>query len=333
MADQLFSLSDVLAATDRRLDAGLTAAARVTPTGFHPLDTYLGGGLRAGELTLLGGPQGLGKTTMALQMLRNVVVSGGTGIYFSFEHDPATVLERFIAVEAASRYGIDAVPLRRIREAMESMDGYTGGLAERLSHTPGGAEAVDAVEKYASRLHIHRASGGATDLASIKEVVNAVIADTGSAPLVVVDYLQKIPVLGQAMTEEDRITTVGQGLKDLALERDVAVFAVVASDKDGITSGRRMRVYHFRGAATLAYEADVVLVINDKFDVVARHHLVFDVGNAERFRDFAVVSVEKNRTGIDRIDLEFRKRFEQGRFETEGNPVSEQLVDERVFVE
>ena len=333
MADQLFSLSDVLAATDRRLDAGLTAAASVTPTGFHPLDTYLGGGLRAGELTLLGGPQGLGKTTMALQMLRNVVVSGGTGIYFSFEHDPATVLERFIAIEAASRYGIDAVPLRRIREAMESMDGHTGGLAQRLAHTPGGAEAVDAVEKYAPRLHIHRASGGATDLAAIKGVVNAVIAETGIAPLVVVDYLQKIPVLTQAMSEEDRITSVGQGLKDLALERDVAVFAVVASDKDGIVSGRRMRVYHFRGAAALAYEAVVVLVINDKYDVVARHHLVFDVGNAERYRDFAVVSVEKNRTGIDRIDLEFRKRFEQGRFETEGSPVSEQLVDERVFVE
>ena len=46
-----------------------------------------------------------------------------------------------------------------------------------------------------------------------------------------------------------------------------------------------------------------------------------------------MVSIEKNRTGIDRIDLEFRKRFEQGRFETEGSPVSEQLVDERVFVE
>ena len=333
MSDQLFSLNDVLAATDRRLDAGLTAAARVTPTGFHPLDTYLSGGLRAGELTLLGGPQGLGKTTMALQMLRNVVVSGGTGIYFSFEHDPATVLERFIAIEAAARYGVDAVPLRRIREAMESLDGHTGGLADRLSSTPGGAEAVDAVSKYAPRLHIHRASGGATDLGAIKSSVDAIITDSGTTPVVVVDYLQKIPVFDRALSDEDRITTVGQGLKDLALERDVAVFAVVASDKDGIVSGRRMRVYHFRGAAALAYEADVVLVINDKYDVVARHHLVFDVGNAERFRDFAVVSIEKNRTGIDRVDLEFRKRFEQGRFETEGAPVSEQLVDERVFVE
>ena len=112
------------------------------------------------------------------------------------------------------------------------------------------------------------------------------ITELGITPVVVVvDYLQKVPVLDRPLSEEDRITTVGQGLKDLALERDVAVLAVVASDKEGITSGRRMRVYHFRGAAALAYEADVVLVINDKYDVVARHHLVFDVGNAERYRD------------------------------------------------
>jgi replicative DNA helicase len=322
-----------MAATNRRLDAGLTAAARVTPTGFHPLDTYLSGGLRAGELTLLGGPQGLGKTTMALQMLRNVVVSGGTGLYFSFEHDPATVLERFIAIEAAARYGIEAVPLRRIREAMESLDGHSGGLADRLANTPGGAEAVDAVERYAPRLHIHRASGGATDLVTIKRVVDALIVESGTQPVVVVDYLQKVPVLDRLLPEEERITHVAQGLKDLALERDVPVFAVVASDKEGIASGRRMRVHHLRGAASLAYEADVVLVINDKYDVVARHHLVFDVGNAERFRDYAVISIEKNRTGIDRIDLEFRKRFEHGRFDPEGASVSEQLVDERVFVE
>ena len=56
------------------------------------------------------------------------------------------------------------------------------------------------------------------------------------------------------------------------------MLAVVASDKEGIASGRRMRVHHLRVRRSLAYEADVVLVINDKFDVVARHHLVFDVG-------------------------------------------------------
>jgi replicative DNA helicase len=37
-----------------------------------------------------------------------------------------------------------------------------------------------------------------------------------------------------------------------------------------------------RGAAALAYEADVVLLLNEKFDVVARHHLVYDLGNIDR---------------------------------------------------
>jgi replicative DNA helicase len=60
---------------------------------------------------------------------------------------------------------------------------------------------------------------------------------------------------------------------------------------------------------------------------------VYDVGNAERFRQWAVLSVEKNRSGKGGIDLEFRKRLDQSRFETDGNMVAEQLVDERVFTE
>ena len=95
---------------------------------------------------------------------------------------------------------------------------------------------------------------------------------------------------------------------------------------DALETGIRLR-----SGAEL--EADVVLLLNDKYDVVARHHLVYDVGNAERFRDWAVLTIEKNRTGLDRIDLEFHKRFDQGRFDSSGQPVREQLIDERVFVE
>ena len=58
-----------------------------------------------------------------------------------------------------------------------------------------------------------------------------------------------------------------------------------------------------------------MLIMNEKYDVVARHHLSTTPANADRFRDCAVVTIEKNRNGVDKIDLEFRKRFEQGRFE------------------
>src|SRR5687767_11424562 len=84
---RLRSLSDVLAETDDKLRSGRAAGARVWPTGFEALDIALSGGFRSGELVLLGGPQGLGKTAMALQMLRNTVVANRSAILFSYEHD------------------------------------------------------------------------------------------------------------------------------------------------------------------------------------------------------------------------------------------------------
>jgi replicative DNA helicase len=216
---------------------------------------------------------------------------------------------------------------------MEATDGRDGSLADRLSNAVGGAEAVRTVENYAERLLVHRSTGTTTSVETIRKVTQQVAEHTGKAPLVVVDYLQKVYVPSGSELEEERVTKIVEGLKDLALEMEVPVFAVVAADKEGLVAGRRLRVHNLRGSSALAYEADVVLLMNDKYDVVARHHLVYDVGNAERFRNWVVVSIEKNRSGLDKIDLEFRKRFDQGRFESDGNPVAEQLVDERVFVE
>src|SRR4051794_41760082 len=85
---------------DSLLAAGHRATAWAWPTGFPLLDTYLGGGIRAGELCLVGGPQGLGKTTFALQISRNVARSGGACAMLSYEHDATTLLERLVALEA-----------------------------------------------------------------------------------------------------------------------------------------------------------------------------------------------------------------------------------------
>ncbi len=71
-------LAKVLADADRAVQAGERIGGRTWATGFRPLDACLGWGLRAGELTLVGGAQGLGKTTFTLQIARNVAAAGGT---------------------------------------------------------------------------------------------------------------------------------------------------------------------------------------------------------------------------------------------------------------
>src|SRR3954447_4897955 len=98
---------------DGLLAAGRRATAWAWPTGFPLLDTYLGGGIRAGELCLLGGPQGLGKTPFALQVARNVARSGGACAMLSYEHDATTLLERLLALQPGSVAGVDGGPLRR----------------------------------------------------------------------------------------------------------------------------------------------------------------------------------------------------------------------------
>ncbi|CAN5265321.1 hypothetical protein BH18ACT9_BH18ACT9_14190 [soil metagenome] len=328
----LESLSGVLEQADYRVRAGAHGAALVWPTGFDLLDASLNGGFRSGELILLGGPQGLGKTTWAMQVARNVARTGRAVLVFSFEHDLQTLLVRFVALEAGILGGFDAPGTDRVRQAFEAADGLTGSLAERLADTDGGAKAIDEVQEYADRLVLHRSTGSSTDLTVIQQAIERVREDAGQVPLVIVDYLQKVHVPGD-IAQSERITTVVEGLKDLALDHELPILAVVASDKEGIQSGKRMRVNNLRGSSALAYEADTVLLLNNKYDVVARHHLVYNVGNVERFKLFAVLSVEKSRTGRTGIDMEFAMRFDQSRFEVEGRIVTEQLVDERVYTE
>lgn len=340
--DRLKTLRAVLEATNEVLSADEPAGARVWPSGFVHLDSMLTGGFRAGELVLLGGGPGLGKTTFALQVARNLVVSGHSVVFFSFEHDYHSLLERLIVMEAAEIAGPVAVQLPTVRQAFRTSQGPDRMMMEgRLFGTEGGAEAVEALEGYCDRLYLHRSSGAQTDVEVMRSTIEAIRERTGRTPFVVVDYLQKVKAAAPSgdrrrsvqLSEEDRITVVVEALKDMSLDLSVAVLALVAVDKSGLAAATRTRVRDLRGSSALAHEADIVLILNHKFDVVARHHLMFNTVNAEQFHHWVVMSIEKNRNGVDNVDLEFRKRFENSRFDTDGGRVEEELVDDRIFRE
>jgi replicative DNA helicase len=329
--DKLSTIAEALTTASERMRTGRHASERLWPTGFGGLDPVIGGGLRSGALVLVAGPQGLGKTTFALQACRNVVRSGRPVVYFSYEHDAEDLVEKLVAMEAGELDDSNQARLTAVREAFDATEG--GPMEERLDPIPCGLQAISRVRKYADLLFVHRSTGSRTSLAVIRQAVDDAHAETGMMPMVVVDYLQKVLVPDGPAEEAERTTTVVEGLKDLAIDLGSPVLAIVAADKLALESGRRMRIHHLRGSSALAYEADVVLVLNNKFDIVARHHLTYNLGNAERFREWAVVTVEKNRFGRDGVELEYQKRFDQGRFESQGRAVAEQLMDERIFVE
>lgn len=147
-----------------------------------------------------------------------------------------------------------------------------------------------------------------------------------------VDYLQKIPIWGGGLAEDERVTRVVERFKDLALEHGVPIVAIVAIDKSGLGAART-RLQDLRGSTALAYESDVALILNDKHNIVARHHLVFGTPEAARFHEYVVCSIEKNRAGRAGADIDLHKAFHRGCFEPTDGLVVEQLRDERVYVD
>ncbi len=69
------TVAEVMADIEQRVANGDVGRFRPLSTGFHPLDDVLAGGLRPGELMIVGGAFGVGKTIFALQTARNVALN------------------------------------------------------------------------------------------------------------------------------------------------------------------------------------------------------------------------------------------------------------------
>lgn len=81
-----------------------THVAVTAPSGLAGLDSLLGGGLDSGTSTLLMGPAGTGKSTLAAYFLAAAAARGDSGVMFCFDESPAHVLAR----TAGLRIGLGA---------------------------------------------------------------------------------------------------------------------------------------------------------------------------------------------------------------------------------
>lgn len=326
----------LLERSDQALRRGARPGAQVWATGFELLDTTLDGGLRSGELVLLGGSEGSGKTTVSLQLVRNAVAAGRHGVVFSFEHSAQSLTQRLLALEAATAAVAAGQPpslaadVHAVRSVFEADDPDRRGLAEALAGIPYGAEALAAVQRYAGRLHLHE-SGRETTPDEVARVVGAITRQAGEPPIVLVDYLQKMPLAGFAGDETARVTVVTETMKDLSLELECPIVCIAAADREALGAGHRMRTRDLRGSSALAYEADLVLILSSKENIVSREHLVYDLGSRSRYEQWSVLTVEKNRSGQGQVELELQKDFAHGRFHPRAQVVTERLIEERVF--
>lgn len=303
-------------------------ARRTMPTGFTPLDRIMGGGLRTRNLTLVGGAPGAGKTITTLQWARNLARNGHRAVFACYEHDEATLLGRLIRLELGDLPARERLSDRgrAARATLNKLDAGDITLREAVEMAPILIEPELQLHGYADRLWLVRASGDYTTLEKLSDLVDD---DTDA---LFVDYIQKVPISGGDRDERERITIVAQGLKELAMSANIALVAVAAANVEGLEAPR-LRLRHLRGSSAIAYEADAVVMLNDKFDIVSRSQMTHDLVNAESFKNQIVFSLEKNRDGDDMVDMEFNKQFDYLRVDPQGSLVKERLIDNRLFTE
>jgi len=338
------SLSQVMREADQMVVQGELDEYLPVPTGFDQIDRLIGGGLRRTELVLLGGAQGIGKTITALQMARNLALNEATyAFYVSYEHSEIHLLNRLICQESidpssdSASGGIrlkdlhNIVVSKRAREWVRK-DGNIG-LNQILSQHPKTAKAMETISRYADRLILMKASPAVTTLNSIRDMARQITEATGGKLVLFVDYLQKIAIYPErAVDENDKVTIIVEGLKDIAMTYNIPVVSIVAADREGLRS-RRMHLYHLRGSSALDYECDIAIIMNNKFHILSKDHVSFNPYKSESYRDWVVFTLEKNRAGRAMLDVEFRMHPQHFCFNPKGNLVEQKLIDEKILVE
>jgi replicative DNA helicase len=87
-----------------------------------------------------------------------------------------------------------------------------------------------------------------------------------------------------------------EATKNLALELSVPIVLLSVVDGEAMRASR-LRIFHLRGSSAIAFESDVDLMMNGKRKAVSRIHLAYDPVRARGYKDWVVMSVEKNRGG------------------------------------
>lgn len=171
-------------------------------TGIPGLDTMLGGGLPKGQVVLISGGPGTGKSTFAMQFLYNGVERyGERGVYFSLEERPEDLIRNF------SSYGWD-------------MD-----KVEILSIVPTGALSSQDLRK--SRFTFKTREGfreGTFSMDLVRELIKSNVKETG-AKRVVLDSLSAL-----ALHLEDRFVLRQEILATVHLLKELGVTSMITTE-------------------------------------------------------------------------------------------------------
>jgi replicative DNA helicase len=168
------------------------------PSGFPSLDRVLGGGFRHGDLVVLGGDVGSGKSSLSLAIALRAAQQQRRVAFLTAEMSPERTMERALAIEGRVR--IDDLRQGRMEETARAS---VGAAVVRLR------DAMPVIERLPSN--------GVEDVRRRLKI-------EPRPELVVVDSLQSLGD-GTHRSSDEELAAAVRSLKALALDANVAILA------------------------------------------------------------------------------------------------------------
>ena len=266
-------------------------------TDFKKLDIILEG-LNTGELIIVAGRPSMGKTTFALNIIKNVVAQDKKVVFFSME-----MPEKQITAKLCS--SVSSIELSKFKN---------GTMSEHEKYKLG-----NSISKLNKRQLKINDEGGLT-VSEIKSLARDTELSLGGLDLIVIDYLGLIAPSNKASNKTEQIGEISNALKRMAMELKVPVIALCQLNR-GVEGrqDKRPTMADLRDSGEIEQDADKIMFVYRDF-----------VYNENSSQEEADIIIGKNRNGIiGTVKLKFEgqySRFSDFEYEADGNVYSIQYT-------
>jgi len=242
------------------------------PTGFKKLDEVLNGGLRKGNLTVLGARPAVGKTSWGQQVILNIAKQRKVCLFASLEVSNKQVYDKFVSINKS-------IPAWKIERKIFNQ-----------------AEIVDYVKSKKELKEINDfifVLDASQSIRQIELMVKKHIAKR-KLDLLVVDYIQIVKrEYSKNISEATAIKEITSSLKDIAKKYNIAVLGLAQINREGV-NGKEPTMNDLKGSGGIEEDADCIILL---------HRPVDDKGILKQTGSFKIV---KNRWGATKnIDFSF----------------------------
>ena len=227
-------------AVDELMDYIQSPALPTIKTGFRELD-YKTGGLRGGELILLAGRPGMGKTAMAQSLALNIARNEHRVIFLECEMSPMDLSMRWISM--LSKLPLGMIRNKGINDHDTDMDRFINASAT-LSQLP-----IDIID----------ASGW-----TVSRIRAKLLQEQAKRPIdaVVIDYLQLLQTEKNNGNTNDAVADQSKRLKMLARELDVPIILLSQLNRSVESrEDKRPRLSDLRDSGAIEQDADAVMFL------------------------------------------------------------------------